>query len=273
MTLPILTMCGVSTTKEIYLKTHTISKYVTWLILQMNKPEEIAKHAYCINDCVCKESINYVIADGGGLFKWKHYYIGMVHHMIALCHESGGEWIRNIISVDLQKKSNSFFTHVKLVESSFLGGVRGGCKNDYSITWEQGGVTMIAEWHGGVGRAQIIIILHNSTTSYIYVFLSAKLFYKVAKAFFDWVGLLINQAYMCGCCCVHIADGAHSLVVDCCSCIWSSCNPVSHLYVVFSRGGPFKAKQYPADLCSLLQKKAINNFDIGSCVWGGGEGS
>ena len=41
----------------------------------------------------------------------------------------------------------------------------------------------------------------------------------------------------------------------------------------FSRGGPFKAKQYPADLCSLLQKKAINNFDIGSCVGGGGEGS
>ena len=32
----------------------------------MNKPEEIAKHAYCINDCVCKEYINYVIADGGG---------------------------------------------------------------------------------------------------------------------------------------------------------------------------------------------------------------
>ena len=37
--------------------------------------------------------------------------------------------------------------------------------------------------------------------------------------------------------------------------------------------GPFKAKQYPADLCSLLQEKAINNFDIGSCVGGGGEGS
>ena len=37
----------------------------------MNKPDEIAKHAYCINDCVCKESINYVIADGGGSVQMK----------------------------------------------------------------------------------------------------------------------------------------------------------------------------------------------------------